>query len=382
MADTLVVSTPELAKKILLNWRTYEKQSAAVTPHAKYVLGENVVFANSETWKLQRSIMNPAFYNVDRFATDFSKKTKECMDGIAKCLHGNVLNIPSFMTAFTLDVLGSSAFGYEFNYMNELVNKELGKPVNENKLEVIEAYDFMINNLFSLVTVLGGKAYANLPLEFNKKFFNSTKKVENLIYKIINDTKKRQLRGETTTLERTETLLDMLVSSVDDETKQGMDEKALRDNVIIFFIAGHDTTSTALCYALYSLGKFPDVQDKVIQEISDKVGLDANKDVTVDDIEQLEYLTMFIKENLRVFPPVPSVTGRIVNSTEVLGDYTIAKGRKVGISIYNIHHNPQVWGPDVDQFRPERFSEHESTGRHSHAFLPFGAGPRTCVGQR
>jgi cytochrome P450 len=320
--------------------------------------------------------MNPAFFSVDRFIQIFSQKATECMDDMAKkCNASQTVHVPSFMTALALDILGTTVFGYDFEYLKEMTNKELGLPTNDKKLHVIDAYDHMMNYMFSVMQHIGGKRYTDLKLPGNEKFRASVATIENLIYSVIDQSRKRIENGE----QCAETLLDMMVASVDDETKRGMDQKTLRDNAIVMFIAGHDTTSTALSYELYNLGKFPEMQEKIFYEIAEKIPSD--RDATAEEIDSLEYLTMFIKESLRMYPPVTGLPARVLTQTETLGDYSLAKGSRVAISIYAIHHNSNVWD-NPSEFRPERFTEENNKKRPSTAWMPFGSGPRACLGQR
>jgi cytochrome P450 len=222
-------------------------------------------------------------------------------DMVRKCNKSENVNVPSFMTAMALDILGTTVFGYDFAYLKEMANRELGLETDLEKLGVIDAYEHMMNNMFTIMQLIGGKKYTELKIEANEKFKEAVGKVERLLYSIIDESKKRNANGTVTEGGRTETLMDMMVASVDDETKQGMDAKTLRDNGIVMFIAGHDTTSTALSYELYVLGKHPHIQEKVLAEIEEKIPKD--REATVEEIDSLEYMNMFIKESLRMYPP-------------------------------------------------------------------------------
>jgi cytochrome P450 len=232
--DMVIVNSGELAKKVFLNWRTYEKQSASVTPHMKKAFGNNLVFANGDNWKQQRDVINPAFFNSDRFVSKFSEKARECLDDMfAKSAQSGMVNVPNMITALTLDILGKTIFGYDFQYLKAMTNKELGKSVDAEKINIIEAYHYMMENLASVPKILLGDAYLKLPLEGNRKFDESVEKLEKLLYSIIDQSRSHKKEDTDSTL----TLLDMMVQSVDDESNR-MDAKKLRDNVIVFFIAG------------------------------------------------------------------------------------------------------------------------------------------------
>ncbi|KAL0491160.1 cytochrome P450 [Acrasis kona] len=374
----LNVSQPELAKKVLLNWRLYEKMKPDVTPDLKRVTGHSVVFANGEDWKAQRQIMNPAFFNVDRFANQFSIVTKECLRVMSEMLKTEeTLPIPSLMTALTLDILGVTTFGHDFNYLREACLPPSKIP-SESALN-IKAYEYVMTNMVTVSKILLQGSYKSLAKKESIEFDSSLKRLEDLMSSMI---QKSRLRSKNQVVEEnyTETLLDMMVAANDSDEGSKMDDALLRDNALVIFIAGHDTTSNTLCYALYSLCKYPETQTKLLQEIKDKVGMKSEP--TVEQIDGMDYLNMFIKENLRLNGPLDNIPPKTLNEDAVLGDYQLKKGVSVAINSYAIHRNKQIWGQDAEEFRPERFSEAESKGRHSNAYIPFSAGPRTCMGNR
>lgn len=147
-------------------------------------------------------------------------------------------------------------------------------------------------------------------------------------------------------------------------------------------IAGYETTSTALAYVTYVLATHPTEQCK-LQEHIDSYFSGAGDERTMlsyDTITQMDYLDMFARETLRMYPIAPVAINR--QNTEdfhVKGYGVIPKGTCVTVDIYQLHYDPDLWGPvDPHQFYPERFA----TKRHPMAWIPFGAGPRNCVGMR
>jgi cytochrome P450 len=352
----VIVNNPESAKKVLLNTKIYEKDKSIFTPHADRLLGTNVLFSNGEEWNAQRRVMNPAFYNVDRFAKTFLRCTKNTVDAMVKiCDKEREIDVPKLMTAMTLDILGDAAFGYKFNNVTTLLEKKSNP--------FVDSYHYVMENMITVPKLLLGKL---MSLPGDGKFESATSNLETLIYDII-----RTPRNSSAS----QTLLDLMKDTVDEQTGAPMSEKRLRDNMVIMFIAGHDTTSSALSYALYTLAKYPEIQEKVIKDLDDNVD-----EITAESLEKLEYLSMFIKENLRVYPPVPNILTRNPAADDVVDGFKLPKGQRLEVSIYTIHHNKEIWGEDADEFRPERFSEEESKGRHPYAWMPFGMGPRKCLG--
>jgi len=161
----------------------------------------------------------------------------------------------------------------------------------------------------------------------------------------------------------------------DSETR--MSDLELRDNIMIFFIAGHETTSTALSFAITVLAKNPEIQEKLRKEV---VAF-GNEEMSIENISKLEYLNGFVKENMRIHPPVQLIPTKTSNEDSQLGDWFIPKGARIAVNIYAIHHSKEVYG-DPENFRPERWSK-ESLSTHpipNSAWIPFSAGARVCIG--
>jgi cytochrome P450 len=171
-------------------------------------------------------------------------------------------------------------------------------------------------------------------------------------------------------------LLSLLLAARDEETGQGLNERQLRDEIMTIFLAGHETTANALAFTWYLLATHPDVDARLQDELA-RV-LDGRAPVC-GDIAQLRYTRMIFEETLRLYPPVYQI-GRTALGPDVIGGVTVPKGAIVTIHTYVTHRNPTLW-PDPERFDPERFAPDHSAGRHRFAYLPFGGGPRICIGQ-
>ena len=146
-------------------------------------------------------------------------------------------------------------------------------------------------------------------------------------------------------------------------------------------IAGYETTSTALSYVSYVLATHPDEQQKLQEHIDSHFDAETEYDMpSYDAVSQMDYLDMFIRETLRMYPIAPVVISRQSTEDFHIKDFgTIPAGTRIAIDIYRLHFDPELWGPvDPHTFYPERFA----TKRHPMAWIPFGAGPRNCVGMR
>jgi cytochrome P450 len=172
-----------------------------------------------------------------------------------------------------------------------------------------------------------------------------------------------------------EDLLSRLLLARDPDTGEAMDLQQVRDEALIFLLAGHETTSTALTFTLHLLGRHPSEQQLVLDEL-DAV-LDG-RPPTLDDAPALERTAMAIKEAMRLYPPAYAL-GRLSVTENEVGGYSIPAGAYVVVSQFATHRHPQFWD-DAEAFDPARFTPEREGARHSHAYFPFGGGPRACIG--
>lgn len=172
-----------------------------------------------------------------------------------------------------------------------------------------------------------------------------------------------------------EDMLTMLIRA-QDEDGSTLDAQAVRDQVLIFLLAGHETTATALAFALHLLALHPKAQEKAQAEVDEVLG---GRAAGADDRDRLAYLTMVVKEAMRLYPSVAIMGRKAVADTEIDG-YRIPAGADVYVSAYTTHRHPDYW-KDPEAFDPERFTPEAEEARPRYAFFPFGGGPRACIGQ-
>ena len=172
-------------------------------------------------------------------------------------------------------------------------------------------------------------------------------------------------------------LVSRLLSARDADTGEPMDAQQVRDEALIFLLAGHETTSTALTFTLHLLGRHPGEQARVHDELDAVLG---GRPPTAADLPALRHTAMAIKEAMRLYPPAYAIGRRAEAETEI-GGYVIPAGSDVLVSQYATHRHPLFW-PDAETFDPSRFTAEREQARHPHAYFPFGAGPRACIGSQ
>jgi cytochrome P450 len=157
-----------------------------------------------------------------------------------------------------------------------------------------------------------------------------------------------------------------------------LDDRSIRFEISGMFIGGKETTATALSWLLALLPRMPAVERRLVDEIDEVL---AGRPPTADDLPRLRHVEATLQETMRCHPPVWVLFPRLATEDVILGGHAVARGTKVWISPYVTHHHPDVW-PDPDAFAPERFLGDAAERRHPYAWLPFGGGPRLCIGSR
>ena len=169
-------------------------------------------------------------------------------------------------------------------------------------------------------------------------------------------------------------LVRALIAATDPETGAALSDQAICDELVLFMLAGHETISTALTYAVYALGHHPEVQDKLAEEVC---GLDVTA-IGGADMPQLGYAAQVLRESMRMCSP-SLVLGRMVLQDIAVDGYRVSAGDFAAVSVAAIHHDPEVW-ENPSKFDPERFTSERMRARSRWDYLPFGAGQRACLG--
>jgi cytochrome P450 len=170
-------------------------------------------------------------------------------------------------------------------------------------------------------------------------------------------------------------LVHALIAATDPDTGRPLSDEVISSELLIFMLSGHDTTATMLTYALWELGHHPDMQDRVAAEVAE-IG---DRELTPGDIPRLEYTAQVLNESLRLCPPAAGV-GRLALQDIAVDGYRVEAGTIVAIAINALHRDPGLWERPLD-FDPDRFSPENSANRDRWQFIPFAAGPRSCIGE-
>ena len=224
----------------------------------------------------------------------------------------------------------------------------------------------------------GAMCRLNLPLM--KKHRETARALHAYVGDIVQE-RKQNLENNSLTDDQKEDMLTCMLTMPDPETGLYLDEETIRNNLITFFVAGHDSTSTTLATAIYYLSKNPDVEQRVLAEIREVMGSGADAVPNLADLKKLKYTTQVLKEAMRLNPPLIYITRTAIKDTN-FGPYFIKEGTQVITMTEALHRNPKLWGDDADRFDPDNFSPEAEASRQPGAWMPFAVGARSCIGMQ
>ncbi|KAM5181213.1 ultra-long-chain fatty acid omega-hydroxylase-like isoform 1-T2 [Mantella aurantiaca] len=339
-------------------------------------LGDGLLLSRGEKWAQHRRLLTPGFHFdiLKNYVKIFNQSTDIMHDKWRRlCVKGPVfLDMFEHISLMTLDSLLKCTFSYDSD-------------CQENPSDYIAA-------IYELSSLLVKREHC-LPHHFDliyrfssngRKFRRACKTVHDFTADIVQKRKKvleekgaekwiKSKQGKTTDF------IDLLLLSKDENGSHLSDEE-MRAEADTFMFEGHDTTASGLSWILYNMARHPEYQNKCREEIAELIKGKDTTSLEWDDLSQLPFTTMCIKESLRLHPPVTEVSRKCTEDITLPDGRVIPKGNICLISIYGTHHNPAVW-PNPEVYDPYRFDPEKAQERSSHAFVPFSAGHRNCIGQ-
>jgi cytochrome P450 family 4 len=401
---SLCVFDPDIVKLVLMDPASRDPVRFAKNYNfLKSTIGLGLVTLEGSAWSRHRRLIQPSFQNMTFLKGAIAKHANECTDRLIAAWNkrnsrdNNVertIDVASHMSAVTLDIIGEVAFSHDFGATNGL--KAWAESDNVNVDEAITNMDPLIqsmhasmkltfmNLLLSILNLSWLEHYINPKEARTRKLLNDA--VDAVVSKARQETIMTNVDADSNTktpapiVYHTKSLLQLLFDATTDENTTKLSNIELRDEVKTFIIAGHETTSTWCYWALYALAKYPDVQQKVYNNIVQHSSTETTH-ISIDEIDNMDYLGVFMTEVLRLYSPVGLVF-RFTTREEVWHGYKIPCNTRVILPIHLLNRHPDHF-TKPEEFIPERwFDKEECTNRHKFCFIPFSAGGRNCVGQR
>jgi len=349
-----IVSHPDCVKHILQDQnRRYSKDTIQYNALAT-ITGRGLLTSDGAFWLRQRRLAQPAFSRprmlaLDQIVVPAAESMLDRWAGPARS--AAPIDVDGEMMRLALEVVGKALFSID-----------LSREAERLTAAVLTALDHIIYRARNVIVPPDF-----LPTPRNLRFKHALRTLDQAVYQLIADRRQSSRLGED--------LLGMLLQACDEETGQPMTDLQVRDEISTMLIAGHETVASALTWTWYLLAQHPAARARLREEVLAVVG---ERQPTSADLSALPYTAQVFSEALRLYPPAWAITRRAVEADELMG-YPIPAGALVIMSPYAIHRRPDFW-TDPQAFRPERFSPENETGRHRFSYIPFGGGPRLCIG--
>ena len=346
-------SHPDLAEEVLVKQSDrFVKVYNPRRPHGlALVLGNGLVTSSGEVWKRHRRIIQPIFHRSRMAAmADRMAQVGEHRLASWKDQAGSTIDIAAEMMQLALEVISQTMF-------TTSMAQHIGQISHALQVSIKYAFDSFSNPLSLPLWV---------PTTRNREFHSVMQFMDGLMYGLLAERRQSGVHHDD--------LLDLLLQARDEETGEGLSDQELRDETLTIFAAGHETTANALSWTWYLLATHPEAKTRFHEEV-DRVL--QGRTPNAEDLEHLPYTRAIFEESLRLYPPAPAVHRKAATNTTV-GGLSLPEGSFVLVGTYNLHRHPAFW-KDPEQFLPERWLDDERPAAR-YAYLPFGAGPRACVG--
>jgi cytochrome P450 len=343
---------PEAVRHLLVN---HAKKYSRVKSYSflQELLGQGLLTTEGEGWRKQRRLTQPIF-------------SREQMNGLVQQMDESIMHylsndwdgkqsvdLEQSMNVLTLQILTQS-----------ILYSPDQRHFRQVQFDLHDALVYMTSKRFNALKFLSA-----LPSLKKTKGRKAIKRVKGLVRQIIEE--RRRSVGQSNN-----DLLEMLMTTRDEETGHSLDNQALQDEVMTMFVAGHDTTAAALIWTIYALDQNPKIKQKMLEE------LDANFQggaITGEVLHQLPYMKMVIQEAMRLYPPVWAF-GRKAKEDDILMGMNISAGQSINVPIYCVHRHPEFWEKPLE-FYPEHFLPDAVKARDKFAYMPFSLGQHRCIGE-
>ena len=348
--DILMASSARAAHEVLVDQADAFTKSRGLSIFARPLLGDGLLTSERDVHKRQRRMMAPVFAHK-RIASYGDVMVDKTIAAAARLRPGGETDLAEEMMRLTLEIVGKALFDAELAGEASAVG---------------EALTFAMRQMMSAMVRLLPTPPV-VPTPGNLKLRRAVRRLDELVYGMIAERRASGIdHGD---------MLGMLLATRDADDGSGLTDLEVRDQAMTILLAGHETTANALAWAFYLLGHHPEARAKVEREVDDAL---EGGPATMADLAKLPYTLSVIKEAMRLYPPAYMI-GRKASRDVTLCGSRIDRGQVVIVNVIGIHRRPDAV-PDPERFDPDRFTPEREKALPPHAYMPFGAGPRVCIG--
>lgn len=347
-----MLSAPELAHELLVEHQDAFMKSPGLSLFARPLLGDGLLTSEGTAHKKQRRMMAPVFVqkNVAAYAEVMSERT---LASAMRMREMSTVDIGAELARATLEIVGKTLF-----------DSEVGFEASDIGEALTQAMEQMTRNITSIVPIP-----PQVPTPGNRRAKRSIERLDRTVMRLV---EQRRQSGET----RADVL--SLLLAARDEDGSAMSDREIRDEAMTVFLAGHETTANAVTWALALLSRNPDVRERLFAEVDEILPKDTP--FGLETLRKLPYALRVFKESMRLYPPAYVVGRRALRDVELTG-LSIKKNDIVLVNIAGMHRRADLF-PDPERFDPDRFLPEREKALPRLAYMPFGAGPRVCIGNQ
>ncbi|MBO4248820.1 cytochrome P450 [Halomicrobium sp. IBSBa] len=343
--DTYMLTDPADVKRVLEDPDTFPKHEPSNAQLEAFV-GNGLLTSGGDLWERQRAAIQPAFY-MDHIRNYAERMVAQAAATADRWTAGESVDVRRAMTRCTLDILVDCLFGEDID------------PAERGLYEAVEAFQAPLEPSKQPITFF---APDWAPVPFLRRADRALSHIDDQIYDILEIRRADESDRDD--------LVAMLLAA-----DTAMDDEQIRDELVTFLFAGHETTALSMTYVWDLLSRNPTAQRRLHEEVD---ALDGRP--TIEDVFDFEYTGAVIEEAMRLYPPAHDIRRSPATTVEI-GGYTIPEGSLVTLPTWVLHRDERFWD-DPERFRPERFLDGGRSDRPEYAYFPFGGGPRRCIGQQ
>ena len=345
----VLATSPQGIRDILSRRDGSVDKTSAVTTELRRLLGGNLFVLPHEEWLPRRRTLQPVF--TRQRVQQFGGHMAEAAEMVCSTWRdGDEIDLDAQCRTLTLRALGRSVLGLDVDERADAIAEPL-------RVATSYAVSRALRPL---------RAPAWMPTPARRHARAAAAVIRELADEIL-----QACRADP---DREAPLVQALITATDPETGQSLSDNEICDEMIIFLFAGHDTTATTLTYAVWALGRHPDLQERVRAEVAEL----GDRQLTPDDVPRLGFTVRVLQEALRLCPPGPTGT-RMATRDVAVGGFRAEAGTMLAFGRMAVQTDASLWD-DPLKFDPDRFSPERSAGRDRWQYLPFGGGPRSCIG--
>lgn len=355
--SALIVSDPVGVKRVLIDNVANYPKAELEQRFFRALFGEGLLGTDGDLWRRHRRIMAPAF--DPRSVSGYGQAITRACDGFYghwdSLARGTEVDIGAEMSRLTLRIIAGTMFSADTDDVIDLVADTMK-----------HGFDVGDFNILDVLPVIGPMRMNRRVREMGQRF----RPLDDAINRMI-DAREKDPQGAAADL------LSRLITAHDESGDAALTSREIRDQVITIFIAGHETTAQAMTWTWYLLSQHPAEEARLHEELDRVLG---GRTPTQEDLPNLAFTRRVVEESMRVYPTAPGISSRVAKADDEICGFKVKKGQQIAIAPWLLHHHKTLWD-DPMRFDPDRFLPERSAGRPRLAYMPFGAGPRVCIGQ-